>query len=665
MMKRVSTQFMVYFTVLLLLVCGSLGLVAYRSSSAALVGNIETELPAKAEDGAKLVASQMQARLNTVTTLATVPTIRGMDWETQAALLKEQAKELDFMYMGVATPDGHVQLTNGKTADILEREYFIKAMTGEPCMSDPVISKLDQSLTFVFAVPVRGENNQIAGVLTAMSDAAELSELIKQVTFGESGYGFVLNKNGTVIGHPNIDLVLNENNDFQNVTQDPSLAPLVELEKQMVQGQTGFGEYAYDGQSKYMGFAPIEGTLWSLAVSAPKSEVLQGLSALQKSILASTLIVMLFGLLFAYFLGRWIGNNIVKSADRMETVASGDLTGDFEEKDLQRPDEFGDVARSLQKMTVNLKAMIQSINNGSHEVAASSQELSAQGQNIAATMEEVAASSQQIAAGMEEVASAAQEITASGEEIAAALNHLNQEADQGHLQATEIGERALQVQQGAEKSQQAAVQVYDTIRGKMEKSIADARVVDQISGLAENIAGIAAQTNLLALNAAIEAARAGEQGLGFAVVAEEVRKLAEDSSQAVVQIQSLTNQVQEAIGLLIGNSQEVLHFLKEDVVRDYQIMVDIGQKYKLDSDMVFALTERVSQNVIHVLQSMEEINRAIEATSATIQESTSGSQEIARGSELAARAAEEINQASARMAESAEELTELVSKFKL
>jgi methyl-accepting chemotaxis protein len=266
---------------------------------------------------------------------------------------------------------------------------------------------------------------------------------------------------------------------------------------------------------------------------------------------------------------------------------------------------------------------------------------------------------------MEEVAASAQQITASGEEIDAALNLLHQEAEQGHRQAGEIGKRAVQVQQGAEQSQQNAAQVYDAIQAKLEKSIAEARVVDQISNLAENIAGIADQTNLLALNAAIEAARAGEQGRGFAVVAEEVRKLAEDSSQAVASIQSLTRQVQEAIGVLIDNSHDALNFMTEDVMRDYKLMVNIGVQYKQDSEAVYDLTEKISQNVNQVMSAMQEINRSIEATSATVEESSAGSQEIARGSEVAAKAAEEINQASRRMAENAEQLTNLIAQFKL
>lgn len=665
MKKSVTAQFVVYIAVLLIVICGSLGFIANTTASNALINNIEQQLPAKAKDGANLVASKIEARLEAVATIADIPGLETMDWSSQFDVLAKQQERLEFVHMGIADSSGKCKFTNGTTINLLDRDYFMRALSGETCMSDPIINRIDGSLSFAFAAPIYSETKQVLGVVVGLSDSFELSEIAKSVTFGESGYAYVLNKDGTTIAHPNISLVVNGDNDFENVKEDPSLAPLVELEKKMVAQQSGFGEYEYNGEVKYLGYAPIPGTLWSIAVTSNQNEALAAVVKLKTAIISITLVALLIGFIFAFILGRMVGRSVRQVSTRLDKVSVGDLTVNLDGKALQRKDEFGDSARSLQQMVTGLRGMVTSITSSSHEVAASSQQLSAQGENIAATMEEAAASAQQIAAGMEEVAASAQQITASGEEIDAALNLLHQEAEQGHRQAGEIGKRAVQVQQGAEQSQQNAAQVYDAIQAKLEKSIAEARVVDQISNLAENIAGIADQTNLLALNAAIEAARAGEQGRGFAVVAEEVRKLAEDSSQAVAGIQSLTRQVQEAIGVLIDNSHDALNFMTEDVMRDYKLMVNIGVQYKQDSEAVYDLTEKISQNVNQVMSAMQEINRSIEATSATVEESSAGSQEIARGSEVAAKAAEEINQASRRMAENAEQLTNLIAQFKL
>jgi methyl-accepting chemotaxis protein len=256
-------------------------------------------------------------------------------------------------------------------------------------------------------------------------------------------------------------------------------------------------------------------------------------------------------------------------------------------------------------------------------------------------------------------------MSSSGEEIVTVLTEVKANADKNQEESRKIEQRAVSVQQTAENSKNNAISIYNDIRNKLENAITHAKVVQQISGLAEEISGIAEQTNLLALNAAIEAARAGEQGRGFAVVAEEVRKLAEDSSQAVTGIQELTNQVENAIVNLIKNSNDLLEFINGDVVKDYGFMVDIGEQYKKDSNTMLALTEEVTSNVNDVLNSMIQINQAIEATTSTIVESSTGTQEIAKGSDAAAQAASQISEVSQKMAESAGKLKLLIDQFKI
>jgi methyl-accepting chemotaxis protein len=665
MKKSVTSQFVVYIAVLLIVICGSLGLIVNTTSSNALINSIEQQLPAKAEDGANLVASRIDARLESIITLTKMPDIKSMDWSAQENILAQVQERLEFTHMGVAAYNGHCTFTNGMTIDLSDRDYFIRALAGQPCMSDPVVSRIDGSLIVAFAAPLYDNNDYVRGVLIGLSDGFELSNIARSVSFGKSGYAFILNKNGTTIAHPDTQLVINMDNNFENVQKDPSLAPLVELEKKMIALETGFGWYEYNGEVKYLGYAPIPGTQWSIAVAISQDEVLANVNDLRIAILGLTLVALLLGLIFAFIIGRTIGKWVKGMAQQLDKIAAGDLTGDLNNQALKRDDEFGISARSMQQMTTRLRNMVYYITSSSNEITTSSQQLAAQGENIAWTMKEAAASSQEIASGMEEVAASAQQISASAEEIDAALTTLHQEAEKGHEQAKEIEDRALQVQQRAEHSQQSATQVYEAIQAKLEKSISDARVVDQISNLAENIAGIADQTNLLALNAAIEAARAGEQGRGFAVVAEEVRKLAEDSSQAVTEIQSLTHQVQEAIRALIDNSHDALQFMTEEVMRDYEQMVDIGQQYKRDSETVYELTEKMSQNIEQVMSAMQEINRSLGGAAATVEESSASSQEIAHGAEVAAQAAEEINRASHRLAENAEQLKALIVQFKL
>jgi methyl-accepting chemotaxis protein len=188
-------------------------------------------------------------------------------------LLTEVCASRGHVSLLVADIRGNAYRMDGATLQIGDRDYFSKALQGQNVVSNPMISKSTGKLVIIFAAPIKDAANQVCGVLALTRDGDELSKIIADVTYGKNGKTFMLNKQGITVAHSNQELVVKMDNDFENIKKDPSLQQLVDVERRMVAGETGIGEYQYNGVIKYMAYCPVPETEWLLALTAPKSKV--------------------------------------------------------------------------------------------------------------------------------------------------------------------------------------------------------------------------------------------------------------------------------------------------------------------------------------------------------------------------------------------------------
>lgn len=665
-MKSIRTKIVAYVIILLLAVCIGFAGLSYNSASNALLEQVEETLPQLAVQAAKVVEKTTEGELNTLKVIALDHIICDpvASWEDKLTILNEEAKRSGYIRIGIADMSGELKNNDGSAENIGGMLYFKKALSGQKYISDPTVDKGNNKSVIVYAAPIK-YNGSTTGALVAAKDGASLSDITNTVTFGKSGNAFMINKSGVTIAHSNIDLVLQMDNNLENVKENPKLQPLAELEKKMIDGQSGAGEYEYDGVVKYLGYAPVYGTNWSIAVAAPKSEVLAGLDKLRNSIFIVAAVLLLAGAAAGYIFSGFISTPIKFMADQIKKIAGGDLTQEFPDKYRRLKDEIGILVQSLETTQNSIGEMIRSVIGEAENVNKAVMLTGKYIADLSSEIEDVSSTTEELSAGMEETAASAEEMNATSVEIDAAVESIALKAQDGAVSAGEISKRAFDLRESFAHSQQDALKILSEVKGNLETALEESKSVGKINELADAILQITNQTNMLALNAAIEAARAGEAGRGFAVVADEIRKLAENSKNTVNQIQDITKTVVQSVENLSMSSGSLLTFVNTDVIRDYNSMLGATDDYKKDAETIDSLVTDLSATAEELAASIQNMVRGINEISAATNEGAIGTSNIAQKTVTVTETGSEVMKQADMSKRSADKLMELVANFKL
>lgn len=666
LVDSIGRRLAVYFVIILLIICSSLGYMGYYQAAEALKSTTNVQLMALAQKSADIVKATLQGQLSALEVVADRDRIidSNISWADKLAILKSEVKRSGHIRMGIVDLNGDLTCSDGKTANIKNRQYFNDLLAGNRFVSEPMISRVDGTWVLVYAVPIKDQGRVVGGLL-AEREGNSLSTITNNIKYGETGYCFMINKEGVTIAHKIKQNVTSRENVITKSDNNPDLSSLAEIEKQMITGKSDAGEYMYNDAKRNIGYAPVRGTDWSIGVTVDQTEVLAGLSSLQKNMFIVSLIFILLGGSISIRIGNKLKKQLQEQTAMMERMAEGDWNIQVPQQFLKLKDEVGVLSRACDKMIKNMRQAVQNIMNATQKLAVSSQELTVTSQNATNSMENITYSTGEISAGLEEVSASAQEISASSEQMNSAVNTLSTEMQEKSSRAKTVEIKAQEMHDQVEKAQKSAKNVYIGLQGKMEAALDKAKIVDEISNMTDMIADIAAQTNLLALNAAIEAARAGDQGRGFAVVAEEIRQLAEESSSTVVKIQNLTQEVQGAMKDLNEDITELLKYVNNDVDRDYQMFTDLADKYKEDATVFFSSTQEAAEKGNVILQGVSEVSRAIGEVTASINQSAEGAQQITSGTNSTSKALFKVNETAEELTEMAEKLKEAISYFRV
>jgi methyl-accepting chemotaxis protein len=332
---------------------------------------------------------------------------------------------------------------------------------------------------------------------------------------------------------------------------------------------------------------------------------------------------------------------------------------------IDSKDEFGNLANELNKANNNVKDLISKVISDSETLSASSEELAASTEEISAVMQSISQSTDEIAKGAQNLSMVFETVSSSSEEVTATTNELANRAENSLKSVKEIDKRAISIKETASKNIAESGKIYEEKKSGLLSAIEEGKVVEKVKIAADSIGAIAEQTNLLALNAAIEAARAGEQGRGFAVVADEVRKLAEQSSEAVVSIQSMVNQVQSAFSKLSETGSGMLDYMNDVVKPTYEFLMSTGIQYEKDAAFVNDMSEEIASSSKQMNTVMDQVSESIQNLSATAEESAASSEEILSSITEVTESIDDVSAAVQNQAILAQNLNNMVKKFKI
>jgi methyl-accepting chemotaxis protein len=663
--NSIKTKMMINIGLLLIVMFSGLGVVSYYNASKTLVSSVQNNLTKIAEEGARVVGSRIEGSLNVLQAVANSKEIKdaNVPWDTKAAILSNEASNMSYLKIGIADLNGDIKYTDGKTGNIKDRAYYSKVLNGNKVVSDPLISTVDNKFVYVYAVPIK-ENNAVIAVLVATREATKLSEVTNDITIGKTGKAYMLKGDATVIAHSDPEKVIKMYNAIKEGEKDTKLKDLVDIQKRMIAGENSYGDYTYAGIKKYVGFSTVPGTTWSLGVAVDSSEVLSGLNSLKISMIVYSLIFLIVAMLVVFVLASGITKTLKLVVKHLEKMSAGDLSEEVDNRFTKLKDEIGDMARALSIMQSSLKSMIIKIKNNSVNIDSQSENLASVSEEMSSATENVSSAIQDVARATggqaEDLVDITQVINNFGIEIGNIVKAINEV----EVNSMGINSLANDSNGSMESLMTSVTKVAASFKEFSDKITALGENVIKINGITNLINSIADQTNLLALNAAIEAARAGEAGRGFSVVADEIRKLAEQSKESSENINKLISGISSDTNVIVGSTD----MMSAELATQVTVINEAIESFKRITsavEEVIPKIEAVNNSAVNIEGKKDEILAKVEDASAVAEEVAASSEEITASSEEMNASSEEVAATAQNLSSMTKEMMEEVGKFKI
>ncbi|MCT1902131.1 methyl-accepting chemotaxis protein [Oceanobacillus sojae] len=528
--------------------------------------------------------------------------------------------------------------------DPRERDWYKEAMDnpGEVIISNPYVSASGDE---AIGVSVSKTLEDGSGVIGIDVSTDFIQSLASEVKIGDHGYTILLDTIQNVIYHPEMEVGEEAGQAFY---------------QKMYDKDAGSFEYKYNDTSKLMVYNTNSMTGWKIAGTIDYSEVQSTAKSITSTLIVVLSITLILGIGVILLLIRSVIRPIKEIREKAEIISTGDLTQSVE---VKTNDEIGQLGNAFNNMGESLRELVRDVELNAQQVAASAEELNANADQMTSSSEQVSLAIQEVSSSAEHQLSGTEDGVHSLEEVSTGVGRVVESSTQVtelvqkmNTQA-EVGGQAVSNTLNQMTSIQSSVEnTNENISSLLERS-------KQVSTILNAITDISEQTNLLALNAAIEAARAGEHGKGFAVVADEVRKLAEQSKLSATQIREIITGIQTDVENAVEKMSQVTSDVNSGLDVSYDAIDKFGEIMR-SSESIKPQMEEVTSISEQMAAAVGQLTETVGDLASIARNNAASSQEVAASSEEQLASMEEISASAKSLSSMAEDLSEKISKYK-